>query len=140
MISLLNKLCVQHYNLTPIENIRQKSLESKSLKDLVIDKSWYLSQVKSKCKTSNLKGEECAELLSKLEYEDLIEVMSSNDFNKIIVKHCFLWCLQKSKLTSLDEHALYKASVNVTLTDLRKINEVLPPSFWVIVKYQKKTF
>lgn len=64
-------------------------------------------------------GAETAELLSKLEYDELVDIMSHSEFDKLILKDCILWGVNIVKRNELrEEPCLLKASIHCLLKNV----------------------
>ncbi|XP_056637539.1 huntingtin [Diorhabda sublineata] len=125
LVSLLNKLSVQYYNLTPIEFEQRRIVDPDYIKKLNIDRNWYLNQIKSKFKECSI-GKEIAELLMKLEYTEIVGFMTSNEFNKQYLKDCLNLGLVNTKKFQLDRCDLLGASVDCILKEVSGIISRVP--------------
>lgn len=126
LISLLNKLSSQFYDLSPVDLDQRRSVNPDYIKKLHINKSWYLSQVSTKCR-STLCSSEVAELLSKLEFDELVSIMSHKDFNPLLLKDCIDWgtnSIKKEHLT--EEPAVLKASIHCLLKTVVYARSLFP--------------
>lgn len=119
LVSLLNKLAAQYYDLSPVEFDQRRTVNSDYIKRLQIDKAWYVSQVKSRCRSGEY-GPEVAQLLSLLEYDDLIEILLMKDFRRPILRDCILWCVERGS------SALFGATVEVILKGMQEIRALFP--------------
>ncbi|KAK7793413.1 hypothetical protein R5R35_014313 [Gryllus longicercus] len=63
-------------------------LDPDNLRTLHLDKEWFLAQVKLRCCHKNISGAESAQLLSKLEYDDILGVLHCPDFNTVLLRDC----------------------------------------------------
>ncbi|RZC38340.1 huntingtin-like [Asbolus verrucosus] len=120
--SLLNRLCTQYYEVNPLELDQKRCVNPDYIKQLQINKSWYLSQIRGKCNSK-----ETAQLLSCLNYEELKIFMENEDFNRAVFKECFRlgWCaIKKNQLE--EEPPLIKASVECLLKEVADICERIP--------------
>uniref|UniRef100_A0A6P7F8J4 Huntingtin-like n=1 Tax=Diabrotica virgifera virgifera TaxID=50390 RepID=A0A6P7F8J4_DIAVI len=121
LVSLLNKLSVQFYDLSPIEFEQRRVVNPEYIKKLKIDRKWYLTQIQNKYKDSNI-GREMAELLSKLEYNEIVSFMSSSGFNKHNLKDCLrLGLMEVDKLKTNDSCDLLRASIDCLLKDISSV-------------------
>nr|CAH7759250.1 unnamed protein product [Callosobruchus chinensis] len=118
LVSLLNKLSVQHYNLNPIEFEQRRTVNPDHIKTLKINKKWYLSQIQSRYDDVNV-AKETAELLSRLEYNEMISFMSSSSFNKSCLKDCLRLGLQLNGKEV--ESDIAKASVDCLVKDVTSV-------------------
>nr|CAI5834822.1 unnamed protein product [Callosobruchus analis] len=118
LVSLLNKLSVQHYDLNPIEFEQRRTVNPAHIKTLKINKKWYLSQIQARYDDVNV-AKETAELLSRLEYNEMISFMSSSSFNKSCLKDCMMLGLQ---MNGKDEESdIAKASVDCLVKDVTSV-------------------
>lgn len=134
-MSLLNKLSTQFYDLSPLELDQRRSVNPDYIKKLHINKSWYLSQIATKCRTTFC-GVEMAELLSRLDYDELITIMSHRDFNPLLLKDCIdfgLNVISRDNLT--EEPVLLKASVVCLLKIVANFRGLFPKPHQVSVLY-----
>lgn len=122
LVSLLNKLSTQFYDLSPLELDQRRSVNPEYIKKLHINKTWYLSQITTKCRT-NFCGNELAELLSRLDYEELTLIMSHRDFNPLLLKNCIEYAMD---LIKDDEPVLLKASVFCLLKIVANFRGLFP--------------
>lgn len=122
MTSLLNKLATQYYDLSPLEFDQRRTVNPEYVKKLQINKAWYLSQVKSRCRSGD-QGPEIAQLLSLLESGDLAEVLRMKDFHPPILQECILWCIEQG---SSADTALFKSTVEVVLMGVRELRALFP--------------
>ncbi|CAG9829715.1 unnamed protein product [Diabrotica balteata] len=121
LVSLLNKLSVQFYDLSPIEFEQRRVVNPEYIKKLKIDRKWYLTQIQIKYKDSNI-GREMAELLSKLEYNEIVSFMSSSGFNKHNLKDCLrLGLIGVDKLKTNGRCDLLRASIDCLLKDISSV-------------------
>ncbi|CAH1990108.1 unnamed protein product [Acanthoscelides obtectus] len=117
LVSLLNKL-TQFYKLPPIEFEQRRTVNAEHIKTLKINKKWYLSQIQARYDDVNV-ADETAELLSKLEYNEIISFMSSSSFNKSCLKDCLRLGLEMNRKD--DESDIAKASVDCVVKDVTSI-------------------
>lgn len=93
LISLLNKLAVQCYDLSPLEIDQCRPFNPSTVRNVRPDRSWFLSQVKLRCCRASTGGSsptELAQLLKNLEFEDCRSILSCKEFNLKILKHCII--------------------------------------------------
>ncbi|XP_008191527.2 huntingtin [Tribolium castaneum] len=90
--SLLNKLCTQYYDISPLEFDQKRSVNPDYIKKLAIDKNWYLAQIREKCNSK-----ETAQLLTRLDYEELCNFLRNADFSKVVFKECLRLGLDRNK-------------------------------------------
>lgn len=126
LVSLLNKLSSQFYDLSPIEFDQRRVVNPADIKQLNVDKKWFLTQIQGRYSESRL-GMETAELLNKLEYSEVLSFMSSADFNKMCIKDCILLSLRDFNIKKLSQEPdLLKASTDCLLKDITGIISRLP--------------
>ncbi|KAK4875471.1 hypothetical protein RN001_011893 [Aquatica leii] len=131
LVGLLNRLAIQYYDISPLEFNQTHNLNPEYIKNLQINKSWYVSQVKSKCRCNKV-DPEIAELLYNLYYEDLINIMANKDFNRLILKHSIMWSLNNIRENGLEnEPDLLKASINCLIKNIVDVANLLPKSHQV---------
>nr|XP_023020492.1 huntingtin [Leptinotarsa decemlineata] len=131
LVSLLNKLSVQYYDLSPIEFEQRRVVNPQYIKKLNVNRTWYLSQIQAKCNDANI-GNEMAELLSQIEYHEIISFMCSDGFNKSCLKDCLrlgLENIRKQKLTA--ESDLISASIDCVLKDIDILVSKMPSNHQV---------
>ncbi|XP_046383294.1 huntingtin isoform X2 [Ischnura elegans] len=143
LVSLLNKLGSQCYDLSPIDVEHGRSFNPANVRNITANKSWYLGQVKRRCCECKCSGQEVAQLLSKLEFDDIISIMSCKDFNGSVLENCLKLGLQltlqaiqgwsKSSFGSSDDmkscdpvSPLYKASKITLLQSITRLNGLVP--------------
>ncbi|KAF5273906.1 hypothetical protein FQA39_LY01021 [Lamprigera yunnana] len=137
LVGLLNRLATQYYDLNPLEFEKVHGLNAEHIKNLEINKSWYVSQIQSKCCSCNVKPE-VAELLNCLSHDDLLNIMSNKDFNRKILKHSITWSTNFIKEKSLDEEPdLLKASIHILTKNIVDIVNVLPESHQVYQVFRR---
>ncbi|XP_017892227.1 huntingtin isoform X3 [Ceratina calcarata] len=92
LVSLLNKLGVQCYDLSPLELDQCRPFNPASVKSIQLDRNWFLSQVKLRCCNSNAgyNSSEAAQLLRNLDSDDCLSILSSKEFNIAILKACII--------------------------------------------------
>lgn len=117
LVSLLNKLSAQYYDLSPIELQQRRIVNAEYVKKLKINKKWYLSQIQSRYDNVSV-GRETAELLKELEYNEMISFMSSSGFNKFSLKYCFRLGLSQFHHNKFHNSDLIRASVDCLLKDI----------------------
>ncbi|KAF5303786.1 hypothetical protein FQR65_LT08121 [Abscondita terminalis] len=131
LVGLLNRLATQYYDISPLEFDQTHNVNPEYIKNLSINKSWYVSQVKSKCRCIKVQPE-IAQLLFNLSYDDLINVMSNKDFNKSILRHSIVWSLKVIREKSLlDQPDLLKASINCLIKSVVDVGNLMPKSHQV---------
>ncbi|XP_069698723.1 huntingtin isoform X2 [Periplaneta americana] len=85
LASLLGKLGTQCYNITPLESEATRTFNPADIRSITMDKAWFLAQVTARCSQA---GSETAQLLGKLEYEEIVSILSSKEFNALNLKDC----------------------------------------------------
>ena len=89
LVSLLNRLAVSFYDLSPIELSDGRKFNPGSVSGVELDKAWYLGQVKRSCCSSS-PPQECARLLANISFSDIMLVMTAKDFNVQVLEECLL--------------------------------------------------
>jgi len=89
LVALLNRLAVSFYDLSPLEQSDGRKFNPGSVSGVVLDRTWYLQQVKRSCCSSS-PPQECAKLLANLSFSDIMLVMTAKDFNVRILDECLL--------------------------------------------------
>lgn len=121
------------------------SLSIQRIKDTTMNKEWYISIVKRKCFSTTAVGRECAQLLLKLDYDDIIAVFSAKEFNLGFLEDCLLLGIESSvrtytkeknapsetprplsSPTSNPENSLHHASMTLLLQHVTSIMEHVP--------------
>lgn len=143
-VSLLNKIGAQHYDLTPLELDQGRPFNPSLVKSTVVDRNWFLSQVKQRCcyPSNNTYGHsETAQLFSNLNEDDCLNIFTSKDFSLNIIKDCIslgvkLSLEQFNKLdfaaTSNDQqihysmHPLYQSAIKCLLQNVKNIVKLTP--------------
>lgn len=62
-------------------------MKPEKIQKLDINKKWLLTQIQSKYQEGMLR-KETSKVMEKLEYNELTSFMSSNDFNRVILRDC----------------------------------------------------
>lgn len=133
-MNLLNRLGSKCYDLSPIEFDQRRNLNPENIKNIVINKAWYLSQIKSQCTQLNNSGKESAELLNKLEYEDMLTIMSNIDFNHSILKDCIILVKRDAGNGSSDQESpLLRATIVTVLNHIAYIKSLIPKPHQVCI-------
>ncbi|KDR16213.1 huntingtin [Zootermopsis nevadensis] len=88
LLSLLNKLGAQYYNIPPLELDPGQTFDPSDIRSVTINRAWFLAQVTARCCHCNQSGAETAQLLSKLEYEEIVSILSCKEFNSLNLKDC----------------------------------------------------
>ncbi|KAL0277158.1 UNVERIFIED_CONTAM: hypothetical protein PYX00_004532 [Menopon gallinae] len=137
LVGLLNKLSIEVYGLQAIELTHTNCIDTQATKNVQLDEQWYSMQVKERCCQENYSGREVASLLSILNYDQIMEIISCSNFNVEILKDCLNHLDLARKISILDtsneteepiiEHPLYKASKTFILKSIHEIVESLKP-------------
>ncbi|XP_012536228.1 huntingtin [Monomorium pharaonis] len=92
LVSLLNKLAVQYYDLSPLELDQCRPFNPSTVKSVQLDRNWFLSQVRVRCCHSSAGNNpmELAQLLKDLDFDDCLSILSCKEFNLKILKHCVI--------------------------------------------------
>ncbi|KAG7190657.1 hypothetical protein KM043_006738 [Ampulex compressa] len=143
LVSLLNKLGVQYYDLSPLELDQCRPFNPSMVKSIQLDKNWFLSQVKLRCCSlnANNNANEAAHLLRDLEFEDCLGILTSKEFNIRILKPCIMLGIrlsvekcqklelgmsQSEKDFNFETSPLYSAAKQCLLEHVQYINELVP--------------
>ncbi|CAK9812056.1 Htt [Anthophora plagiata] len=144
LVSLLNKLGVQHYDLSPLELDQCRPFKPSSVKSIQLDRNWFLSQVKLRCCNPNASQNpsEAAELLRDLDFEDCVGILSSKEFNLAILKPCIILgvqttvekcqkfefgaSLQNEKDFNFEASPLYNAAKQCLLEHVHYATDLMP--------------
>ncbi|XP_020289764.1 huntingtin isoform X2 [Pseudomyrmex gracilis] len=143
LVSLLNKLAVQYYDLSPLELDQCRPFNPSTVKSVQLDRNWFLSQVKLRCCQPNVGNNpvELAQLLKNLDFDDCMSILSCKEFNLKILKHCVILgarlsvekCqqlefgqAQSEKDFYFDANPLYVAAKQCLLEHIHYICEVMP--------------
>lgn len=92
LVSLLNKLAVQYYDLSPLEMDQCRPFNPSTIKNIQLDRNWFLSQVKLRCCHANAGNSlaELAQLPKDLDLDDCLGILSCKEFNLKILRHCIV--------------------------------------------------
>ncbi|XP_029667120.1 huntingtin isoform X1 [Formica exsecta] len=92
LVSLLNKLAVQYYDLSPLELDQCRPFNPSTVRSIQLDRNWFLSQVRLRCCHASAGNNpmELAQLLKDLDFDDCLSVLSCKEFNLKILKHCII--------------------------------------------------
>lgn len=123
--SLLNKLCTQYYDISPLEFDQKRSVNPDYIKKLEINKSWYLAQIREKCN-----NKETAQLLTRLDYEELCNFLRNATFSKVVFKECLRLGLELKN--GSEELALITATVTCLLEEVTRVCEKNPDEVGVV--------
>uniref|UniRef100_A0A1Y1K0T3 Huntingtin n=1 Tax=Photinus pyralis TaxID=7054 RepID=A0A1Y1K0T3_PHOPY len=138
LVSLLNRLATQYYDISPLEFDQSRAVNPEYIKNLQVNKAWYISQVKSRCRSNKIEPE-MGEVLSHLDYGDLLNIMSNKDFNVIVLKDCITWSVNFAKENHINEEPdLLRASINVLIKNVGNIRSLLPKSHQIYRPFGRK--
>ncbi|XP_011641684.1 huntingtin isoform X2 [Pogonomyrmex barbatus] len=143
LVSLLNKLAVQYYDLSPLELDQCRPFNPSTVKSVQLDRNWFLSQVRLRCCHASAGNNpmELAQLLKDLDFDDCLSILSCKEFNLKILKHCVILgarltiekCqklefgkAQSEKDFYFDASPLYVAAKQCLLEHIHYICELLP--------------
>lgn len=143
LISLLNKLGAQHYDLSPLELEHRRPFNPSTVRTIQLDRNWFFLQTKLRCCHTNNKYSllESAELLGNVSFEDCLEIMTCNEFNAKILKECLKLGLRNTvrncqelefRRNSIETEAifeeipLYRAAKQCLIQQVQNINELVP--------------
>ncbi|CAL4176844.1 unnamed protein product, partial [Meganyctiphanes norvegica] len=87
LYSLLQRLLGQVYEVTILDEPSLAAQPVQAPANTKLNLSWYLQVVRSRCVAGQGGGYECGQLLSQLEYSDIIGIMSGKSFNLKLLKH-----------------------------------------------------
>uniref|UniRef100_A0A0C9Q4L0 Htt_0 protein n=1 Tax=Fopius arisanus TaxID=64838 RepID=A0A0C9Q4L0_9HYME len=91
LVGLINNLASRFYDISPLELEHCRPFNPSTVQNILLDRSWFLSQVRLKCckPTSNSPdSSEAAELLSNLDLEDCDDIFMSKNFDLRILTEC----------------------------------------------------
>lgn len=143
LVSLLKKLGVQHYDLSPLELDQRRPFNPSTVKSIQLDRNWFLSQVKLRCcnRTGSSSPSEAAQLLKNLNFEDCFGILSSKEFNIAILKPCIILGVrmsveqcqtlefgiaQNEKDYNFQTSPLYSAARQCLLEHVRYVTDLIP--------------
>lgn len=143
LVSLLNKLAVQYYDLSPLELDQCRPFNPSTVKSIQLDRNWFLSQVRLRCCHASAGNNpmELAQLLQDLDFDDCLNILSCKEFNLKILKHCIILgarlsverCqklefgqAQSEKDFHFDASPLYVAAKQCLLEHIHYICELVP--------------
>lgn len=155
LVSLLNKLGTQHYDLSPLQLDQCRPLNPSSVKSIQLDRNWFLFQIKLRCCYSSASGgySEAAQLLSNLNFEECSGIFSCQEFNPKILKECIKWGVRltiekcqeeefstrtREKNLDFKESALYSAAKESLLLRVQNVNELIPKSHCIFNPQKKE--
>ncbi|XP_050429862.1 huntingtin isoform X2 [Adelges cooleyi] len=147
LISLFNKFGTQCYGYTSVEIDQNKTVSINEIKNIVIDKSWFLEQVKIRCCRNDCPSFESAKLLSNLPLQDSVFIMRADGFNLDILQHCFVvstfitienWKTLSEDATILELCPLFVATRFVLVQHIQLACSYLPRFHQVFLPLNKK--
>ncbi|XP_044753476.1 huntingtin isoform X2 [Coccinella septempunctata] len=126
LLGLLGKLGIKFYDFKQPFIAQRRIIDPEIIKDLNIDKEWYLSQLKHKL--SNVKmGKEVARMLSMLTYSEQLELIGSEYFDGQILKYCIDCGVEHHQNHQVEEIPdILKASIQHMCKEVNRIVE----DFW----------
>lgn len=148
LVSLLNKLGVQYYDLSPLELDQCRPFNPSTVKSIQLDRNWFLSQVKLRCCNSNINYNlsEAAQLLKVLDFEDCLGILSSKEFNIAILKPCIILGVrmsvekcqklefgvaQNEKDFNFETSPLYSAAKQCLLDHIHYVIDLMPKPHYI---------
>ncbi|XP_047352945.1 huntingtin isoform X1 [Vespa velutina] len=148
LVNLLNKLGVHFYDLSPFEPDLCRSFNPSIVKTIQLDRDWFLSQIKLRCchQNTTYNTHESAQLLSNLNFEDCLSIISSKEFDIIILKDCItlgvrltiencqkleLRKIHNTKIHNFEASPLYTAAKQCLLEHVRNVTELMPKPHYV---------
>ncbi|KAJ9589854.1 hypothetical protein L9F63_017009 [Diploptera punctata] len=129
LMSLLNKLAAQCYSMAAVEPNPVHAFHPSEIHSISIDKTWFLAQVTARCSQV---GVETAQLLSKLDYDQIAYILNCKEFNPLNMLYCFKLGTQltlqnaSSQTQTEQESALYRASRELLLQQIANIRALMP--------------
>ncbi|KAI4485420.1 hypothetical protein M0804_006925 [Polistes exclamans] len=148
LVNLLNKLGVQFYDLSPFEPDLCRPFNPLIVKTIQLDRDWFLSQIKLHCCHQNItyNTHESAQLLSNLNFEDCLSIISCKEFDIMILKDCItlgvrltiencqkleLGKINNEKIHHFEASPLYIAAKQCLLEHVRNVTEFMPKPHYV---------
>ncbi|KAB7506576.1 hypothetical protein Anas_00285, partial [Armadillidium nasatum] len=92
---------------------------------IALDLNWYLQLVRNRCCVGEGGGHECGELLSHLDYNDILLIMSSKYFNLSLLPQAFRLGLNMT--LQVNSHSHDTSSVDTADSEGSSVNEVSEP-------------
>nr|CAD7591330.1 unnamed protein product [Timema genevievae] len=89
LLILLHKLGNQFFNMAAADADKGRVFSPASVRSIQVNKAWFLAHVRHRCCQREYSGLESAQMLSKLDYDDILSVLSCKDFNPGILQDCF---------------------------------------------------
>lgn len=104
--------------MSPMELTQTGVMKPEKIRKLEINKKWLLTQIQSKYQEGMLR-KETSKVMGKLEYNELTSFMSSNDFNRVILRDCIETGVKMMlKHNMKKEPAILKAAVDKVLKEV----------------------
>ncbi|XP_066585967.1 huntingtin isoform X2 [Prorops nasuta] len=90
LVNLLNKLGAQLYDFRPLELEQSRPFAPLTVRNIEINREWFLDQIKQRCccPGSTYSFGESAQLLSVLDFDDCLSILSCQRFNVNILQEC----------------------------------------------------
>ncbi|XP_024941677.1 huntingtin isoform X2 [Cephus cinctus] len=143
LVILLNKLGAKHYDLSPLELEQCRPFNPSTIRSIKLDKNWFFTQTKYRCchPSINYGSYESAQLLSNLDFDDIIDIITCREFSVKILKECIKLGVRKTLETCQDlelgqdvkeesfefkENPLYTAAKQCLLQHVQYIVEMMP--------------
>nr|CAD7458554.1 unnamed protein product [Timema tahoe] len=89
LLILLHKLGNQFFNMAAADADKGRAFSPASVRSIQVNKAWFLAHVRHRCCQREYSGLESAQMLSKLDYDDIFSLLSCKDFNPGILQDCF---------------------------------------------------
>nr|CAD7204344.1 unnamed protein product [Timema douglasi] len=100
LLILLHKLGNQFFDMAAADADKSRAFSPASVRSIQVNKAWFLAHVRHRyakwfthvrhrCCQREYSGLESAQMLSKLDYDDILSVLSCKDFNPGILQDCF---------------------------------------------------
>ncbi|XP_064630020.1 huntingtin-like [Lineus longissimus] len=103
LASLLNKLrslmCPESKLTLSPEKTHPLALSHVETKDIIMNKEWFLSITRDQCYSPVPKPRECAMLLQRLDYPDILGIIMAKEFNLGILEECVALGVHKTLIT-----------------------------------------
>lgn len=139
LVSLMNKLAVAYYDLSPLELEHCRPFNPSTVKNIQLDRQWFYSQVKLRCcnPCASLDLPESAQLLSNLELEECDSILGAKEFDLKILTECVRLGVRmtrekyrENEIAGKDERIepcpLYKSARLCILEKIHSMNELVP--------------
>ncbi|XP_043274964.1 huntingtin [Venturia canescens] len=139
LVSLMNKLAVAYYDLSPLELEHCRPFNPSTVKNIQLDRQWFYSQVKLRCcnPCASLDLPESAQLLSNLELEECDSILGAKEFDLKILTECVRLGVRMTREKfreneiaangrSTEPCPLYRSARRCILEKVRSMNELVP--------------